>query len=975
VTPATVFEPTPEQRDAITHPMTPLLLVAGAGTGKTSVMAERILYLVEGGVPGDQVLGLTFTNKAAAALKVKVRERLGHDAGVTVGTYHSFSAGLVIDHLLELDLHPRTRLLNRAQAWQLLFAVFDEFRFNKRRTFRPELVVADGLLLASRCADHLVDVEAVVADCDDLIEHAKWAKVKDTAVGRRELCQVVAAYEQRKRERRLIDHGDQIRLAVRVLREQPDVAAALRRQHPVVLLDEYQDTNYAQRVLLQAIYPEGSAITAVGDDMQSIYAFRGAHLENLLQFRDHFPPVVVLPLSVNRRSGPEIVELANRIHGQVRRTLPRTLAPLDGAPPSTIECFVAADDVEEANTIASDIAALGAPWSDHAVLCRKRRQLIPVVVNALEERGIPVDVVGSSGLLDRPEIVDLVSWLEVLADPGAVIALLRLLQGPRYRIGMRDLAALARFARAADVEMQLADAVAEADRVPDLSDEARSRLERFRDEWRDLVAVAKRLAVVDLAETIIDRTGLWAAAGDRGGENLLRFLDLAAEFEPVDGDPGLVAFVEYIHLLDESEEDLAEAYTSGRDAVRVMTIHQAKGLEFPNVWIPGLAGSSGRWGIFPDSRGGENPVGQQAALPWWVRTDRAGMPDWRSVGALKEIDDEVRRRSREEEWRLFYVACTRAQHRLVCSTAQWYPGPSQPQGPSPFYDFIAQQSDLVKERFRHDPSELDPAVAAMRRRMAGVTAAQPAPAAPATVFGAIEPPEPRRAPPSLSVTSLVSYARCPRQFYWTAVRPLPRPTSLAARIGSDVHRWIERRSDKQLNLFEDDDMAYAGRSESLGVISRLRDSFLATPYASLDPEAVEAAFELVIGGRLIRGRIDAVYRRDGRTELVDFKTGHPPVEGDGGAETQLDLYALGAVATWATDPNLLRTTYCYLSSDAPPSLVSADWDADRYAATLARLEQQLAGVEAGDFAVRVGQWCGTCDFLPFCSAGQQVRIL
>ena len=162
----------------------------------------------------------------------------------------------------------------------------------------------------------------------------------------------------------------------------------------------------------------------------------------------------------------------------------------------------------------------------------------------------------------------------------------------------------------------------------------------------------------------------------------------------MEGDPGLAAFVEYLHLLDESEEDLAEAHLGDADAVRVMTIHQAKGLEFATVYVPGLAGARGPSRIFPDGRPGENALGNSSALPWWLREDDEGFPPI-ATARMADIDEVIRRRKLDEEWRLLYVACTRAQRRLVCSAAHWYPGAAEPQGPSDFYDFVAGQTDIV----------------------------------------------------------------------------------------------------------------------------------------------------------------------------------------------------------------------------------------------------------------------------------------
>jgi RecB family exonuclease len=243
--------------------------------------------------------------------------------------------------------------------------------------------------------------------------------------------------------------------------------------------------------------------------------------------------------------------------------------------------------------------------------------------------------------------------------------------------------------------------------------------------------------------------------------------------------------------------------------------------------------------------------------------------------------------------------------------------------------------------------------------------------------GADVPAAARVAPPALSVTGLVTYARCPKQFYWTVVRPLPRRSSAAARLGTEIHRWIEQRAGRQLTLIEPDAEVDAGDSpdedrlpHGPAVAAGLRASFLASPWSALDPVRVEAPFVLAVGGHLVRGRVDAVYERDGRLELVDFKTGRPAPEGDRAAGTQLDLYGLAAVDAWGADPAGLRTTYCYLRADGPPQLVVSDWDAGALDAVRARLAATLDALAAARFAPTAGPWCRGCDFLSFCPAGQ-----
>ncbi len=983
------FVPSPEQQAVIEHPASPVLVVAGAGSGKTESMARRILRMVETDqAEPSQVMALTFTNKAAAELAKRVRARLGADTDVLVSTYHGFAASLVSDHLLELDLPPRTALINRGQAWQLCLAQYDDYRFEQRSSYAPSVVINEALALAARVDDFLVDLADVEADCHATLKmKAPRQKIHETARGRLELCQVIRAYTAAKRRLGLLDFGDQIRLAVRLVQDNPDIASSLAHDRPFALLDEYQDTNYAQRVLLTTIYGSDAAITAVGDDLQSIYAFRGAHVRNIIEFAEHFDPAEQRALTVNRRSGPKIVALANRIQAEVPNALEKELQPAEDATADSIECFLSSSDLEEATQIASDIESSlprGAKgWSQRAVLCRTRSLIAPIAA-ALERRNIPVDVVGIGGLLERPEVVDVLAWLELLADRTRNVALVRLLRGPSNRIGDRDLASLARYARS-----QISDAIVDGNRAPvcladavrarteisDLSHAAVTRLDAFCQVWDALITACERVPLAELVDEIARRADLWAVCDNTGRENLLRFGDVAQRYAPVEGGSGLAEFVDYIQMVMESEEELGEATPGDVDAVKIMTIHQAKGLEFDQVWVPGLAHRK-----FPSvGRGGDNPETSQAALPWWVREDTENLPHWSLVtgSAMNEL---VRARSNAEEWRLFYVACTRARHRLVLSSAHWYQGPTTPQGPSELYAFALAQDDLVTERYRHDPAERDPKVVAMEMYEREAKAALPPPPPPPkpkrgkpaatepveiamSLFDAPPPVEaPARAAPfGLSVSSLVSFARCPRQFHWSAIRPLPRKASVAAAIGTAVHRWIETRHGPQGVLVD--------HEATTGRVGNLRDSFSASSYAEIAPTSAEAQFDLFVGGHMVRGRIDAVYEHaDGTIELVDFKTGRPPAEGDPSAETQLLIYAVAAVDSFRYAPENIRASFVYLQGDGSVAQkVAVAITPERIVATRVWLAEAARRIDAGESRTNPGAWCERCDFASWCA--------
>ncbi|NAZ83446.1 UvrD-helicase domain-containing protein [Kineococcus sp. R8] len=509
--------PTPEQVAVIEAPVEPLLVVAGAGSGKTETMSSRVVWLVANGlVRPEDVLGLTFTRKAAGELAERVRRRLralrsrgigataGRGAGggalddgePVVATYHAYAASLVTDHGLRLGIEPQSTVLSDAGAWQLASEVVETWRGDLPDVEAAATTLAAALLqLAGECAEHLVDpddvarfVVATEAQITALPRDEKWiakhgahvpgepyadvAKVVAVLRARRSVVPLLAEYVRRKRDAEQLDFGDQVLLAARLAREVPSVAAAERARHRVVLLDEYQDTSFAQLALLQALFGDGHPVTAVGDPHQSIYGWRGASAGNLRSFPAQFRradgrAATVAPLATSWRNDDAVLAAANLVAAPLASTLTAgtgagavvTLRARAGAGRGLVRTAFAATVEEEAAEIAArlgevwraDTGATGpdgrpAPRRTAAVLCRKRSQFV-VLQRALRDAGLPVEVVGLGGLLSTPEVVDVVATLHVLHDPGRGDHLARLLTGARWRIGARDLEALGAWAR------------------------------------------------------------------------------------------------------------------------------------------------------------------------------------------------------------------------------------------------------------------------------------------------------------------------------------------------------------------------------------------------------------------------------------------------------------------------------------------------------------------------------------------------
>jgi len=481
------FAPSPEQWEAIRAPLAPAVVIAGAGSGKTTLMAARVVHLVATGqVRPDQVLGLTFTTKAAGQLRTKVREALtaagllpqpSADTDDTlepmVATYNAYAAGLLTDHGLRIGHEPDTRVLSDASRYQLGARVVERHTAEVRfLTDHPPTAIQNLLALDSAMSEHLVSPEQVLeldAEAErgflreDEAERAgknrktyleATAKAINAIERRRELMDLVRGYRRLKRELGLMDFSDQIELGARLAMEQPEVGAMERERFRVVLLDEYQDTSVAQATMLSRLFAGGHPVTAVGDPNQAIYGWRGASVSNILHFADTFPasdggPVPTYPLTVSRRSDRRILTVANRLAeplydryaGQVVR-----LAAQDTAGEGDVSVRVLPTQTEELAWLADQIRAAhaeGAAWSDVGVLTRDNAHAAEVF-DALTAQDVPVEIVGLSGLIRLPEVAEVVATLHLLGDVTANASLLTLLTGPRWAIGPRDLRLLGR---------------------------------------------------------------------------------------------------------------------------------------------------------------------------------------------------------------------------------------------------------------------------------------------------------------------------------------------------------------------------------------------------------------------------------------------------------------------------------------------------------------------------------------------------
>jgi DNA helicase II / ATP-dependent DNA helicase PcrA len=1032
-----------QQLDAITAPLEPGVIIAGAGSGKTTVMAARVVWLVgTGAVRPEEVLGLTFTRKAAAELSMRVRNALLRagviaDRGVDesgeqlIMTYDAFASRLVAEHGLRLGFEADPTLISGATRYRLaarvVKAAAGPFEFISR--LRPATVTERVLRLDADLQQHLVDVSDLDGHARDLLLGLKaaprnnrgnaYADVKKAIIAcqeRLELASLVRDYQALKRRLGLVEFADQMAIAARLATEVAQVSSALRGTFRVVLLDEYQDTSAAQAIMLRGLFSGktagdgcGHPVTAVGDPFQAIYGWRGAAASNIMTFADDFPradgrPAHRYALTINRRSGRTILDVANVLSRPLRTEADSTitgndcrdglglLQPAVATPSGQVRAATFETWPEEITWIGDQIAGLRASgevtrWAEVAVLTRRNADIAPLYAE-LTKRDVPVEIVGLGGLLHLPEIMDITATLRLIDDVTANPDLIRLLTGPRWRVGPRDLGLLGRRARelaraarltaddahheqpsSAAVLSSLERAVAEVDptEVVSLLDaldspgdaayspEARERFAQLSAELAWLRRHADE-PVLDLTRRVITTIGLdvevmatpeFARTSRR--DQLGAFLDAVAAYVDVDGDASLSGLLGYLHAESEQGVGLEQAVPSDREAVKLLTVHKAKGLEWEAVFLPALMK-----GVFPSDRVTDNWVLNPSVLPADLRGDADSIPQLGETtnAGMVAYKQQLGRQQLLAEDRLAYVAVTRSKRLLVGTGHSWRADLSNPRSASSYLQAIIEeavrQDQLLAEAAPPGPDNplvtevapqpwptpLDPETEARRHEAArdverarcrfAERGSYDDPTADPLLLDdheivagwdadidrlLAEAVESRSGnqlvelPAQLSTTAVLRLHADPDTFAADLARPMPRQPSRSARFGTRFHHWVERYfgarppygglgQQQLLDLDDLPDRADSGTHDEQE-LRALCEAFAAGRFGSTVPYAIEAPFGIWIGGRLIQGRIDAVYQQlaesgGARFQVVDWKTGRAET----GDPLQLAIYRL-----------------------------------------------------------------------------------
>lgn len=946
-----------EQKDAVTHDGGPLLIIAGAGTGKTTVITTRIAYLIAGkyALPSE-ILALTFTDKAAAEMEERVDELVPYGFVDTwISTFHAFGDRILRDHALDLGLTTDFRILSKPE--QVIFmqdnlSAFDLKYFSPLGNPTKHI---DALLgHFSKLKDETITPVEYLEYADKNIKRAKTEDERLEAQKTLEIARAYERYQELMAEAGNLDFGDQINMLINLFKSSPKVLKKYQKQFKYILVDEFQDTNYAQNELLKLLASGSGNITVVGDDDQSIYRFRGAAISNILGFAKDYPKCKQIVLTENYRSTQAILDSAYKMikHNdpdrlEVKNNIVKKLKSRVGAgdnPPIHIHCDTATAEADKVVNIIKEKYEVGEySLKDFAILARSRNGAV-AFVHALDHAGIPYKFSGSAGLYDRAEVRLLIHFARALTNPGDNLSFYHLLTSDVYKMPVEDAVKLNEIAHKIKRSLNHI-AKKEKMEISKVSQEILERvckdIEGFREESKDMTA--GQILYSFLKETgYLSRLVSEAESSTEAQvaiQNIAKFFESVGNFEKVSEDKSILNFVHHLGSLMEAGDDPATAEVDpDLEAVSILTVHKSKGLEFPVVFLVSLVADS-----FPTRKRGET-------LP---------IPDELIRETLPEGEWHI-----QEERRLFYVGMTRAKEILYLTSADDYGG-KRTRKVSPFVLEAIDTPALAKEKTKLDKLEVI-------KQFEKTTKFE----VPKRFYDG-------EGTLVLNPHQIDDYLSCPKKFEYIHVLRVPIMTHHAIVYGSAMHKAIETYfvSKKARKEVSPDDLIEVFHHSWLseGFITRehedkrrkqgeksLREFFSREEANGTLPDEVESKFEIPMKdlGVKIRGRFDAVFM-SGVPEIRDFKTSEveSQEQADKKAKTnrQLSVYAL---AKYLETGQIPLVSLYFVDSGYIGKVEKKEKDLEK---TREEIELVAKGIKKEDFRPAPGyQECSRCAYREIC---------
>jgi len=965
------------QRRAITHGEGPLLVIAGAGTGKTRVITERIGHLLQSddSLSGENILGLTFTNKAAGEMKARVVRATGERGkDVTLATFHAFCEGLL------KEAAPERLMIDKVDHWILLRRNLERLKLDKyRRLADPGQFLNDFVEFFSRCQDELVSAEDYQLYADGLaaqldaeratLDEDTFKERAEEVALQQEIARAYRASEELLREKKRVSFGSLITGAVELLETNDELRSTLQEKYRYILVDEFQDTNIAQLRLLELLAGGKRNIVAVGDNDQAIYRFRGASFGSFKLFLERFAgwregedsTRFRVSLVENYRSTPNILRVATQVIAQntVSADFPKKVLSANKEESEKVSVVELETEEDEARWIASELQRLhaaGRKWRDFAVLYRQHAHR-DELVEELSRHKIPF-VISKLSILDHPLVKDVLAYLRLVATPFDDIACARVLAAPAWGFEPADLVRLAERARKEKKALYDMLQLPQGQLPFDGSHAALGKLVEFLSEQRKTL---RRRTAREILADLLEWLEVTQRASVQDRKYVTRLSEFVKEWEPKSETRGLAEFVEYLGYYSQAGGTISLEDDFPGDAVQLMTVHGAKGLEFPQVFLLRINNKK-----FP-------------------ATERSRVFEF--PAALMKEGEPAEQFHIQEERRLFYVALTRAENRLTLTTL------TEKKGKIPVFVEDILMEPAIKRRDVHQLSPKLPEVSSTTKKEApGAADSQlfPASTEPPKIFSRIadwalefHPPTPE--PLTLSPSAVSGYRSCPQQYLFSRSWSLKEGPKAVLSFGSVMHTTIKRFVDqlrKGVKLpfeevarifeaewssagFEDDYQEKGYKEDGLEQLRAFHAAMLEAPPQVLEQEK---SFELPLENNVtIIGRMDQVNslgRND--VEIIDYKTGKPKKDADAKKDLQLSLYALAAKEIFEWNP--VRLVFHYLQNNHTQVTTR---DAKQLDEAQKIVLEAAADIRAGEFPPNPGFVCRNCAYKPICPAHEE----
>ena len=978
-----------EQQAAIAALAGPSMVVAGAGTGKTFVLTEKIKALIlENNIKPENILALTFTEKAALEMEERVDKILPLGYFQTqITTFHSFAETLLKNWGIHIGIGGHFRILTEVEEIRFFTSHLKEFNLRYfYSTGNPGGFIGDVLAHFSRLRDENVSSETYSRFAKEALLKSQTDEEKMEAEKTLELSEIYARYETLKLQNNYLDFADLLFYLYKLLDTRPNVLAQIRAQFPYCLVDEFQDTNFIQYAIIKKLYPPAlnPNLTVIGDDNQSIYRFRGATVENILNFIKDYPKAKTFVLQTNYRSFQEILDTSYQLIQnnnpdtlETRLGISKRLMAARGTEPKSIPRFImASSGQEEAQRILEEINEArkqGYELNKMAILLRAKdhgRQILKL----LEAEDIKYHFLGPDLLYEKRIVRDLVALLFFLNNANDSVSLFRLLSMDNFAVPSHDLWVLSNYAKRAS--LSLYEVIVQLNDTRDLpilaqvSEPGKEALLNLGKLIQNLVEAHLRYdkSALELLFSFLEGTGilkkLTNISSDAEAETLEAITQFFNKLKQMKGEYGEVTVAEAVNGIN-LELELGNVSVNNvleesalREGINILTVHSSKGLQFKVVFLPSL--SSDR---FPGRNRSE-----KLPLPLGL-TDK---------GATLLVDAHL-----AEERRLFYVALTRAEDKLVLSMALNYNDSKRAKKISPFVietlgEDVVQEARAKLEKEKQSENPLSQSTTSDRQTTSLNLETKTEVSIPALKT-------------HFSFSQMETFESCPLQYKYRYLLKIPEMDSAALSFGSSVHRALELfytdlkaelspSEETLLQYYQDNFIPYGfqGQAHKLRVFKHgqeLLEKYFATWHdAHGEIVELEQPFTLKLnsGGKefVLKGKIDRIDKHGDTYEIIDYKTGKMPSERELKKSLQLGLYALAVMdKNWLALPqNKIKLTYYYLDANERYSSMAGERD-------LAAVEEyvglMIAQMNESTFLPKKGFQCAWCAFKAICPAWEK----